>query len=374
MRSIKSIRFGVSNPNSDPMTLEAHYDTILQPTTDRRFSEKQIYVTVNPLVGAIPSLDSLTVMMIAENQLHRSFDDVTTDPVRDYLRSIGHAPLLAAEDEVNLAIRIEAGILADERLESNREICATERRELLWLVHDGKQAFGTFVQCNLRLVVSVARRYIGRGLPFLDVIQEGNLGLVRAVQKFDYRAGNKFSTYAIWWIRQSILRGLADSARLIRIPAHTVERIESLDRARRDFTGSHGRPPTLAELATTAGITEAEVVALEGTEADVISLAITVGDDGDAELGDLIEDGDSLDPSETAELAMRSEDLERCIQSLTPRDAKVIRLRFGLDGSRPMTLDEVGEIYGITRERVRQLESRGLARLRTPELHEYLAS
>jgi len=298
--------------------------------------------------------------------------EVSVDPLRDYLQRIGGARLLTAEEEVHLARRIEVGVIAGERLALYPDLPGKERRELTFLQHDGASVYEHFIHANLRLVVSIAKRYAGRGLPIMDVIQEGNLGLVRAVEKFDYTAGNKFSTYATWWIRQSILRGIADASRLIRIPVHTVEKIEKLDRIRRDLSGELGRIPTLLELADAAQITPDEVVKLQRTEHDTVSLGLPVGDDGTAELGDLIEDADSAGPFEAVELDFRHDDITRRLDALPQRDATVIRLRFGLDGRQAMTLDEVGELYGITRERVRQLETRSLKRLRSEELHAYL--
>jgi RNA polymerase primary sigma factor len=305
--------------------------------------------------------------------LLRAFSDVSSDPVRDYLRAIGRTRLLTADEEVELAQRIEVGVLAEERLSKKGDsLTTTERRELRTLTRDGQRAYETFIQSNLRLVVSIAKRYAGRGLPIMDVIQEGNLGLVRAVEKFDYKNGNKFSTYATWWIRQSILRGLADTARLIRIPVHTVEKIDKLDRIRRDLNGELGRIPTLEELSEVSNVSIAEITRLHNSDAETVSFAIPVGEDGSAELGDIIEDDDSPGPDEQVQAELRHEDLERLIDELPPRDARVVRLRFGLDGRSPMTLDQVGEIYGITRERVRQLENRSLERLRIPALRDYL--
>jgi RNA polymerase primary sigma factor len=302
----------------------------------------------------------------------RRIAQVSSDPVRDYLQAIGRSALLSAEREVELARRIEVGVLAGERLGTQAGLSPKSSRELDWLVRDGERAFDDFVCANLRLVVSIAKRYAGRGLPMMDVIQEGNLGLVRAVEKFDYAIGNKFSTYATWWIRQSILRGIADSSRIIRIPVHTVEKIEKLDRLRRDLGAALGRTPTLEELADCAQLTVAEVVKLEATEHDIVSLGLPIGDDGATELGDLIEDTDTPTPFDAVERDLRSSDIRRRLDALPARDATVLRLRFGLEGRPALTLDEVGEIYGITRERVRQLETRSLKRLRSADLHSYL--
>jgi RNA polymerase primary sigma factor len=302
----------------------------------------------------------------------RGAAQVSIDPLRDYLQRIGRAQLLTAEDEVSLARRIEIGVLAGERLAAQHELDSKSKRELLWLARDGDAAYQQFVCANLRLVVSIAKRYAGRGLPIMDVIQEGNLGLVRAVEKFDYSIGNKFSTYATWWIRQSILRGIADSSRIIRIPVHTVEKMDKLDRVRRDLTNELGRTPTIEEVADSAQVTVAEVIKLAKSNHDTISFGIPIGDDGNTELGDLIEDADTPQPHEFVELDLRHDDIRRKLDALPPRDATVIRLRFGLEGRQALTLDEVGELYGITRERVRQLETRSLKRLRSEDLHSYL--
>lgn len=303
----------------------------------------------------------------------RGAAQVSVDPLRDYLQRIGRAQLLTAEEEVNLARRIEVGVLAGERLAKHPEFDSKSKRELLWLSRDGDAAYQQFVCANLRLVVSIAKRYAGRGLPIMDVIQEGNLGLVRAVEKFDYSIGNKFSAYATWWIRQSILRGIADSSRIIRIPVHTVEKMDKLDRVRRDLTTELGRTPTIEEVADCAQVTVAEVIKLAKSNHDTISFGIPIGDDGNTELGDLIEDTDTPEPSESVEIGLRHDDIRRKLDALPPRDATVIRLRFGLEGRQALTLDEVGELYGITRERVRQLETRSLKRLRSEDLHSYLA-
>jgi RNA polymerase primary sigma factor len=302
----------------------------------------------------------------------RGAAQVSIDPLRDYLQRIGRAQLLTADEEVSLARRIEVGVLAGERLAQNPGFDSKSKRELLWLARDGVAAYQQFVCANLRLVVSIAKRYAGRGLPIMDVIQEGNLGLVRAVEKFDYAIGNKFSTYATWWIRQSILRGIADSSRIIRIPVHTVEKMDKLDRVRRDLMNELGRAPTIEEVADSAQITVAEVIKLAKSDHDTISFGIPIGDDGNTELGDLIEDTDTPQPHESVELDLRHDDIRRKLDALPPRDATVLRLRFGLEGRQALTLDEVGELYGITRERVRQLETRSLKRLRSEDLHSYL--
>jgi RNA polymerase primary sigma factor len=299
--------------------------------------------------------------------------EVSTDPVRDYLQSIGRTRLLVQADERELAISIEVGVFAAQRLQRDgSDLGPFDRRDLMYLVAAGSRAFDRFVESNLRLVVSIAKRYSGRGLPLMDLIQEGNLGLVRAVEKFDYQTGNKFSTYATWWIRQSILRGIADSARIIRIPVHTVEKIDKLDRIRRDLSADLGHPPTTEQLAEATGLTIDEISHLAASDAKMVSLANPMGEDGSGELGDFIEDDLSPNPHEMAVIAFRHSDIERRISALPERDAMVVRLRFGLDGRKALTLDEVGLKFGITKERVRQLEARSLTKLRSPELREYL--
>ena len=318
----------------------------------------------------------MTVNVNRRNQQNAERMDavqVSTDPVRDYLQHIGRTPLLTAEDEVTLAKRIEAGVLAAERLTKPPAVSGTLQRELEWLSRDGAQAYDTFIRSNLRLVVSIAKRYAGRGLSIMDLIQEGNLGLVRAVEKFDYTTGNKFSTYATWWIRQSILRGIADSGRLIRIPVHTVERIDKLERIRRDLGIELGRPPTPEELSSAANVSVTEVHRLEKARSEMVSLDAPIGETESAQLADLIEDSDRPEPADAVAITLRNDDIDRRLDALPTRDAIVVRLRFGLDGRKPLTLDEVGELYGITRERVRQLERRSLNRLRSDDLHAYMA-
>lgn len=289
------------------------------------------------------------------------------DAVRDYLQKIGRFPLLAAEDETELARRIEVGVLARERLASpvDSDVLA---HELRILVREGEASYQRFVRSNLRLVVAVAKRYSGRGVPLLDLIQEGNIGLDRAVKKFDYQQGYKFSTYAMWWIRQSVTRGIADSARLIRVPVHTGEKIQAIRRAARGLEIELGRSASVEELARETGYETAEVRKLLDADREPVSIHALVGDDDGSELGDLIEDGDSAPVIDIVTIGVRHELLHRKLDSLPRREADILRMRFGLGGEGPMTFDQVGAIFGVSRERVRQIESRALSLLRCPEL------
>jgi RNA polymerase primary sigma factor len=289
------------------------------------------------------------------------------DAVRDYLQKIGRFPLLAAEDESELARRIEVGVLARERLDGvalSDEVTA----ELRYLTREGEAAYQRFVRSNLRLVVTVAKRYSGRGVPLLDLIQEGNIGLDRAVKKFDYRQGYKFSTYAMWWIRQSITRGIADSARLIRVPVHTGEKISAIRRAGRALEAEIGRQPTVEQLARETGFSCADVRKLVDADREPVSIHSQVGDDAGSELGDLIEDGDSAPIIDIVTVGVRHELLHRKLQDLPRREADILRMRFGIGGEMPMTFDQVGAHFGVSRERVRQIELRALNLLRCPEL------
>jgi RNA polymerase sigma factor (sigma-70 family) len=289
------------------------------------------------------------------------------DAVRDYLQKIGRFPLLAAEDETELARRIEVGVLAQERLASG-VASNMSPHELRALVRDGEAAYQRFIRSNLRLVVTVAKRYSGRGVPLLDLIQEGNIGLDRAVKKFDYKQGYKFSTYAMWWIRQSITRGIADSARLIRVPVHTGEKISAIRRASRGLEIELGRVPSIDELAQETGYPGAEVRKLLEADREPVSIHALVGDDDGSELGDLIEDGDSAPVIDIVTAGVRHELLHRKLDTLPRREADILRMRFGLSGEGPMTFDQVGAFFGVSRERVRQIESRALTLLRCPEL------
>lgn len=296
----------------------------------------------------------------------------STDGVRDYLQQIGKFPLLTADEEVTLARRIEVGLFAQERLDSNPDLESSMRRDLQQIASEGRRANRRFICCNLKLVVSIAKRYSGRGVPLMDLIQEGNLGLDRAVKKFDYQQGFKFSTYAMWWIRQSITRCMADSARLIRVPVHTVEKINKLARIRREIAIELGREATTEELALEADLAPSEVQRLLSVDREPVSLHAPAGDDAASELGDLIEDGDASPVVDIVSVSLRNNELRNRVDKLPAREAEILRLRYGLSGTSPMTFGEVGEVFGVSRERVRQLESRALRMLQCPELREYL--
>ena len=291
----------------------------------------------------------------------------TTDPVKDYLQQIGRIPLLTAQQEVELAIRIECGVLAEEKLASGAPVGPFCRREdLEWLLEDGHRARNHLLEANLRLVVSLAKRHQGRGLAFLDVIQEGNLGLIRAVEKFDYTKGYKFSTYATWWISQAIHRALADQARTIRIPVHLVEVINKLARVRRQLLQDLGREPTPEELAHELDLPTEKVLELRKHGRAPISLHTPLGDDTGAEFGDLIEDSEAVAPADAITSSALQQQFETAFALLSEREAAVMRMRFGLPDGQPMTLDAIGRKYGITRERIRQVESKALSKLRHP--------
>jgi RNA polymerase primary sigma factor len=307
---------------------------------------------------------------------HESEAAVTVDSVRAYLGRIGRVPLLNAAQEVDLAKRIEGGLYATERLrrcqEEGEGLSTSMRRDLDWVGRDGMRARDRLVEANLRLVVSIAKRYAGRGLAFLDLIQEGNLGLIRAVEKFDYVKGYKFSTYATWWIRQAISRALADQARTIRIPVHLVEIVNGLARVRRQLLQDLGREPVEAELAEAMGMTPERLVEIEQYARTPISLDQAVGDEGDSELGDFVEDSEAVVAMDVVAFSLLQAQLQQVLGTLSDREAGVIRLRFGLAGGRPRTLGEIGEIYGVTRERIRQIESKTMCKLRHPARSEAL--
>ncbi|MDM4763187.1 RNA polymerase sigma factor [Galbitalea sp. SE-J8] len=302
----------------------------------------------------------------------------TADPVKDYLKQIGKVALLNAEQEVELAMRIEAGLFAEEKLSkmTDAEKRSQLGRELTWVAKDGARAKSHLLGANLRLVVSLAKRYTGRGMQFLDLIQEGNLGLIRAVEKFDYTKGFKFSTYATWWIRQAITRAMADQARTIRIPVHMVEVINKLARVQRQMLQDLGREPTPEELSRELDMTPEKVIEVQKYGREPISLHTPLGEDGDSEFGDLIEDTEAVVPADAVGFTMLQKQLESLLDSLSEREAGVIRMRFGLGDGMPKTLDQIGDTFGVTRERIRQIESKTMAKLRHPSrsqsLRDYL--
>ena len=300
----------------------------------------------------------------------------TADPVKDYLKQIGKVPLLNAAEEVELAMRIEAGLFAEDKLANEKGLSKELTRELRWVAKDGQRAKSHLLGANLRLVVSLAKRYTGRGMQFLDLIQEGNLGLIRAVEKFDYTKGFKFSTYATWWIRQAITRAMADQARTIRIPVHMVEVINKLARVQRQMLQDLGREPTPEELSRELDMTPEKVVEVQKYGREPISLHTPLGEDGDSEFGDLIEDTEAVVPADAVGFTMLQKQLESLLDSLSEREAGVIRMRFGLGDGMPKTLDQIGDTFGVTRERIRQIESKTMAKLRHPSrsqsLRDYL--
>jgi RNA polymerase primary sigma factor len=298
----------------------------------------------------------------------------TSDPVKDYLKQIGKVPLLNAEQEVELAKRIEAGLFAEEKLAEGREttLRVEARIDLEWIADDGRRAKNHLLEANLRLVVSLAKRYTGRGMLFLDLIQEGNLGLIRAVEKFDYTKGYKFSTYATWWIRQAITRAMADQARTIRIPVHMVEVINKLARVQRQMLQDLGREPTPEELAAELDMTPEKVIEVQKYGREPISLHTPLGEDGDSEFGDLIEDSEAIQPGEAVSFTLLQEQLHSVLDTLSEREAGVVSMRFGLTDGQPKTLDEIGKVYGVTRERIRQIESKTMSKLRHPSRSQVL--
>ncbi len=309
----------------------------------------------------------------------------SADPLRTYLGQIGRAALLTADQEVDLASRIEAGVYAAERLRrsdvpgaagSTEEVPPQLRRDLKWIVRDGERARTRLLEANLRLVVSVAKRYAGRGMAFLDLIQEGNLGLIRAVEKFDYTKGYKFSTYATWWIRQAISRGLAEQARTVRLPVHLVEIINRHNRLHRELLQQLGREPTAHELADALDVTVDKVLDIQQHAREPLSLDQAVGDEGDSQLGDFIEDSAAVVAVDVVNFALLQDQLDQVLATLSVREAGIIRLRYGLSDGRPRTLDEIGQVYGVTRERIRQIEAKTMTKLRHParsrSLRDYL--
>ncbi|PPJ23505.1 RNA polymerase sigma factor [Nocardia nova] len=300
----------------------------------------------------------------------------SADSVRAYLKQIGKVALLNAEEEVELAKRIEAGLYATEKLrefaDKGEKLPVATRRDLQWIMRDGNRAKNHLLEANLRLVVSLAKRYTGRGMAFLDLIQEGNLGLIRAVEKFDYTKGYKFSTYATWWIRQAITRAMADQARTIRIPVHMVEVINKLGRIQRELLQDLGREPTPEELAKEMDITPEKVLEIQQYAREPISLDQTIGDEGDSQLGDFIEDSEAVVAVDAVSFTLLQDQLQSVLETLSEREAGVVRLRFGLTDGQPRTLDEIGQVYGVTRERIRQIESKTMSKLRHPSRSQVL--
>ncbi|HEV2756353.1 MAG TPA: RNA polymerase sigma factor [Actinomycetota bacterium] len=327
-----------------------------------------------PVVAA-PDVDEDRVR--ARREVDMALKAPTNDPVRMYLKEIGRVALLTAQEEVSLAKRIEAGVLADAKLEAaGEDLPDDERIELRWLSSDGGRAKRHLVEANLRLVVSIAKRYVGRGMAFLDLIQEGNLGLIRAVEKFDYTKGYKFSTYATWWIRQAITRAIADQARTIRIPVHMVETINKLLRIQRQLLQDLGREPTAEEIGEQMELPPEKVREIQKISQEPVSLETPIGEEEDSHLGDFIEDSEAVVPLERASFRLLQEQLESVLHTLSDREKEVIRLRFGLVDGQPCTLEEVGKKFGVTRERIRQIESKTLSKLRHPsrsqKLRDYL--
>lgn len=302
---------------------------------------------------------------------HEHLDKVagaSADPVKDYLKQIGRVSLLTADEEKDLSERIEAGLYAQHILDTVKEgeLSFEYRRELQWAANDGRKAKDHLLEANLRLVVSLAKRYIGRGMHFLDLIQEGNLGLIRAVEKFDYTKGFKFSTYATWWIRQAITRAMADQARTIRVPVHMVEVINKLSRIQRRMLQDLGREPTTEELANELNMPIEKVEEVQKYGREPISLHTPLGEEGDSEFGDLIEDTDAISPQDAVAFSILQEEFRQVLDTLSPREAGVIKMRYGLEDGQPKTLDDIGRIYGVTRERIRQIESKTMSKLRHP--------
>jgi RNA polymerase primary sigma factor len=327
-------------------------------------------------IEQVASVDADEERRRARREVEDALKAPTNDPVRMYLKEIGRVALLTAAEEVSLAKRIEQGLFATEKLESDGNLSDDEKDELHWTERDGLRAKRHLVEANLRLVVSIAKRYVGRGMAFLDLIQEGNLGLIRAVEKFDYGKGFKFSTYATWWIRQAITRAIADQARTIRIPVHMVETINKLVRIQRQLLQDLGREPTADEIAEQMEMTPEKVREIQKISQEPVSLETPIGEEEDSSLGDFIEDSDAVVPLERASFKLLQEQLESVLHTLSDREKEVIRLRFGLVDGQPRTLEEVGKKFGVTRERIRQIESKTLSKLRHPsrsqKLRDYL--
>ncbi|HET8795469.1 MAG TPA: RNA polymerase sigma factor [Arthrobacter sp.] len=351
---------GETKPDAD-----AKPDTDAAPAEDAKAEEKEEARQGGGFVYSDADDDDTPVQQVLSA-------GASADPVKDYLKQIGKVGLLNAAEEVDLAQRIEAGLFAAHKLSTEENMDAKLKRELKFIVHDGEIAKNHLLEANLRLVVSLAKRFTGRGMPFLDLIQEGNLGLIRAVEKFDYAKGFKFSTYATWWIRQAISRAMADQARTIRIPVHMVEAINKLARVQRQMLQDLGREPEPEELAHELDLTPEKVVQIQKYGREPISLNTPLGEDGDSSFGDLIEDSDAVVPADAANFTLLREQLHAVLDTLDEREAGVLSMRYGLTNGKAATLDDIGQTYGVTRERIRQIETKTMAKLRHPSRSQVL--
>ncbi|GAB3526253.1 hypothetical protein GCM10027402_24570 [Arthrobacter monumenti] len=351
-----------TNPGADA---DAKPDTDATPAEDAKAEEKEEARQGGGFVYSDADDDDTPVQQVLSA-------GASADPVKDYLKQIGKVGLLNAAEEVDLAQRIEAGLFAAHKLANDEGMDAKLKRELKFIVHDGEIAKNHLLEANLRLVVSLAKRFTGRGMPFLDLIQEGNLGLIRAVEKFDYAKGFKFSTYATWWIRQAISRAMADQARTIRIPVHMVEAINKLARVQRQMLQDLGREPEPEELAHELDLTPEKVVQIQKYGREPISLNTPLGEDGDSSFGDLIEDSDAVVPADAANFTLLREQLHAVLDTLDEREAGVLSMRYGLTNGKAATLDDIGQTYGVTRERIRQIETKTMAKLRHPSRSQVL--
>jgi RNA polymerase primary sigma factor len=350
-------------------------ETLVEEATEIAESEKDEIRVVNVAEESQNEENAFTIKDSEEDDAPAQTvltAGATADPVKDYLKLIGRVPLLNAEMEVELSLQVEAGLFAEEMIAKDKKIDKKLKRELETLVLQGKRAKNHLLEANLRLVVSLAKRYTGRGMLFLDLIQEGNLGLIRAVEKFDYTKGYKFSTYATWWIRQAITRAMADQARTIRIPVHMVEVINKLARVQRQMLQDLGREPTPEELAKELDMTPEKVVEVQKYGREPISLHTPLGEEGDSEFGDLIEDSEAIVPADAVSFTLLQEQLHSVLDTLSEREAGVVAMRFGLTDGQPKTLDEIGKVYGVTRERIRQIESKTMSKLRHPSRSQVL--
>ncbi|SEH97021.1 MULTISPECIES: RNA polymerase sigma factor [unclassified Leifsonia] len=368
-----------TDTDTDTEAEAAPVDPEADDADDTDAEDGKAVVGGTPIAIPLPT-DALVLRAVDEDDdipvYSSTITGATADPVKDYLKQIGKVPLLNAAEEVELAMRIEAGLFAEDKLANTPNLTKELERELRWVARDGQRAKSHLLGANLRLVVSLAKRYTGRGMQFLDLIQEGNLGLIRAVEKFDYTKGFKFSTYATWWIRQAITRAMADQARTIRIPVHMVEVINKLARVQRQMLQDLGREPTPEELSKELDMTPEKVIEVQKYGREPISLHTPLGEDGDSEFGDLIEDTEAVVPADAVGFTMLQKQLESLLDSLSEREAGVIRMRFGLGDGMPKTLDQIGDTFGVTRERIRQIESKTMAKLRHPSrsqsLRDYL--